>query len=82
MTVAEWSTVTVTASGIHEGRVFAYQLPIDAALVAEDSGIPRSYVEEQARRRLLATVPALGRYDEQALRVEWSDDAAAVCPTG
>lgn len=50
-----------------------YQLPIDAALVAEGSGIPRSYVEEPARRRLLAAAPTLGTYEERALRVEWSD---------
>ncbi|MFJ4342608.1 hypothetical protein [Streptomyces sp. NPDC088915] len=76
MSMSKWSTVTVKVSGVHDGQVFAYQLTIAAALVAEGSGVPRSYVEDQARGRLLAAVPTLGRrYGEDHLRVEWSDRA-------
>ncbi|MFE1270552.1 hypothetical protein [Streptomyces sp. NPDC058758] len=79
MTLSKRSTLIVTASAVYDDQVVAHQLAVDSALVAEGAGlVPRSYVEDMARRRLFEAFPSLAaQLGEEDVAVKWSDLPAA-----
>ncbi|MFJ8301280.1 hypothetical protein ACIQ9R_36015 [Streptomyces sp. NPDC094447] len=69
------TTLIVTASVVDDDQVVAVQVPVSAVLVAEGTGlVPRSYVEDMVRQRLLNAAPSLAAsLGTKDVAVMWSD---------